>query len=60
MKEEMKKQKGIPRNKWKDEEFIKNNRPLATEAFDRVISDPNTDEKSRKFFRDRMKFLDKK
>jgi hypothetical protein len=42
-------EKGIPFNKWKDNEFVKKHKDLLKNAFDKIISEPSKNEKYKKF-----------
>jgi len=42
-------QKGIPFHKFKDEKFVQENKDLMRGTFDKIISDPKSDKKMKKF-----------
>lgn len=44
-------EKGIPFNKWKDEEVVQKNKDFLKRAFDKMISEPSKNEKYKKFIK---------
>lgn len=46
------KEKGIPFNKWKDEEIVKKHKSLLKEVYDGMISDLKSNKKTKKYAQD--------